>query len=68
MTGLELKLRRTAARIRGREIAGVMGVTASRVSAIEREAFPTPETQRRYLAALDTLTNVRNIPTAEVAS
>lgn len=65
VTGLELKLRRMAARVKGQDLAAAMGVTKSRVSAIEREGFPTEEIQRRYLGALETLTDVRNV---EVAS
>lgn len=58
MTGMELKLRRIGARVKGRALAREMGVSGSRVSAIEREAYVTPETLRRYLAALETLTHV----------
>lgn len=58
---MELKLRRVGARIKGTELAGEMGVTSSRVSALEKEAVVTPEAERRYLEALDTLTHVRNI-------
>ena len=65
MTGLELKLRRVAARVTGRAIASAMGVGPSRITQIEREAYPTSETQRRYLAALETLTDVTHV---EVAS
>lgn len=64
MTGLELKLRRIGSRVTGRSLAQVMGVTASRISAIEREAYPTSETQRRYLAALETLTDVPHVEVA----
>jgi transcriptional regulator with XRE-family HTH domain len=64
MTGMQLKLRRVAARVKGRALAREMGVTASRVSAIEREAFVTDEAAARYLEALATLTNV---PESEAA-
>lgn len=64
MTGLELKLRRMAARVKGQDLAAAMGVTKSRVSAIEREQFPTPETERRYVEALKTLTDVPHVEVA----
>lgn len=51
-TGLNLKLLRTAARLRQYHIGNVMGVSASRIAAIERESVVTVETERRYLAAL----------------
>lgn len=53
-TGLDLKLARVAARVKQRAIGTEMGVSESRVSAIEREAVVTPELAARYLAALDT--------------
>ena len=61
MTGLDLKLRRVAARVTGRALAAEMGVGPSRITQIEREAYPTPETERRYLAALETLTDVTHV-------
>lgn len=61
MTGMELKLRRIGARVTGRALASEMGITSSRVSAIEREAIPTPTMQSRYLQALEKLTHVRNV-------
>lgn len=64
MTGLELKLRRVAARVKQQDIAAEMGVTKSRVSGIEREGFPSAETQRRYLEALETLTDVPHVAVA----
>ena len=64
MTGMELKLRRVSARIKGVALAEAMGVTSSRITAIEKEAVVTPETQQRYLDALDTLTHVRNVEVA----
>jgi transcriptional regulator with XRE-family HTH domain len=64
MTGLELKLRRIGLRVTGVALAQAMGVTSSRISAIEREAVPTAETRRRYLEALETLTHVQNVEAA----
>jgi transcriptional regulator with XRE-family HTH domain len=64
MTGMQLKLRRVAGRVTGRALAQAMGVGASRVSAIEREAVVTEETTRRYLQALEMLTHV---PESEAA-
>lgn len=64
MTGLELKLRRVAARVKQQDIAAVMGVTKSRVSGIEREHYPSAEATRRYLAALETLTDVPHVAVA----
>ena len=66
MTGMELKLRRIGSRVTGRALAQEMGVTSSRISAIEREAIPTAETQARYLEALRMLTDVSHV--AEAAS
>lgn len=56
MTGLELKLRRVAADVTGRELADAMGVTASRVTYIEGRRLVTPEAEARYLGALATCT------------
>lgn len=64
MTGMELKLRRIKARITGRALAAEMGITSSRISAIEREAVPTAAMQQRYTEALERLeklTHVRNM-------
>lgn len=51
-TGLGLKLARVAQRTKQRQVADAMGVSESRVSAIEREAVVTPETSQRYVDAL----------------
>lgn len=64
MTGLDLKLKRTAAQVKARELAIVLGVTPSRISAIERDASVTESMGQRYLDALDTLTNVRHVEVA----
>ena len=52
MTGLALKLERVAARLKQRPIAEAMGVSVSRVAAIEREAVVTAATWDRYHDAL----------------
>jgi transcriptional regulator with XRE-family HTH domain len=57
---MELKLRRVSARVKGRALASEMGVTPSRVSALEREAVVSEVMVSRYLAALATLSNVRS--------
>lgn len=64
MTGMELKLRRIGSRVTGRALAAEMGVTSSRISAIEREAYPTEATVTRYLAALAMLTDVTHVAVA----
>lgn len=61
MTGMELKLRRIAARVKQHDVATEMGVTKSRVSGIEREHYPSPESVKRYLAALEKLTDVAHV-------
>lgn len=53
-TGLDLKLARVARRIKQKPLGEAMGVSASRVAAIEREAVVTRETADRYFEALDT--------------
>ena len=52
-TGLQLKVERTAKRVQAKQIAEEMGVSKSRVAAIEASAFVTPETAERYRAAID---------------
>jgi transcriptional regulator with XRE-family HTH domain len=64
MTGLDLKLKRTAAQVKARDLARLMGITPSRISAIERTDSVTPEMEERYLGALGTLTNVPHIEVA----
>jgi len=54
-TGLELKLLRVAARVRTSEMADAMGVSASRVSAIESRDVVTDGASSRYRVALATL-------------
>lgn len=64
MTGLDLKVRRVAARVKAYELADAMGVSPSRVSALEREGFVTDQAAQRYLEALGTL---QKVPTATEA-
>jgi transcriptional regulator with XRE-family HTH domain len=52
ITGLDLKLRRTAARVTQMQIAEHMGVRNSFISQIEARAVVRRETAERYLAAL----------------
>jgi DNA-binding transcriptional regulator YiaG len=54
MTGLDLKLQRTAQRVRVVDLARVMGVKHSRVSQVEAQAVVTQRAAARYLAALAT--------------
>lgn len=56
VTGLDLKLRRTAARLDAQDVASAMGVTPARVSQIEALAVVTEKTAHRYLAAVGSLT------------
>lgn len=58
MTGLELRLERVGRRVTVTELAQVMKVSASRVSHIETRDRVTPEAERRYMEALETLTTV----------
>lgn len=54
VSGLGLKVERVTRRVKATLLAEVMGVSKSRVSAIEREQFPSSEMITRYRAALDT--------------
>lgn len=54
-TGQELKLRRTAADVRQIDLAAVMGIGSSGVSAIEARRKVTPKAAKRYVAALATI-------------
>jgi len=63
-TGLTLKVERVAARVKAKHLADAMGVSASRVSSLEREQFPSPESVRAYRAALATF---RNVPDGKAA-
>lgn len=58
MTGIDLKLKRVAKRVRVTDLANVMGVTHPRVNHIEGSAIVTDDAARRYLEALDTFDDV----------
>ena len=51
-TGFGLKVRRQALGIQARRIAQLMGVSRSRVAAIEAARYPTRSARQRYLDAL----------------
>lgn len=53
-SGIDLKLERVAARVQQKHIAEAMGVSPSRVSAIESLAIVTVDTAARYRTAIDT--------------
>jgi DNA-binding transcriptional regulator YiaG len=53
-TGLDLKVARVQHRLKAWQIAEAMGVSGSRVSAIEREAVVSEQMAGRYLAAVRT--------------
>lgn len=53
LTGLDLKLRRVAAGLQVKHIADAMGISAGRVSRIEREPRVTLEMLTRYTDAID---------------
>lgn len=63
-TGLTLKVERVAARVKSKDLAAQMGISSSRLSVIEREHFPSPDSVRRYRAALATF---RNVPDGKAA-
>lgn len=63
-TGMDLRLRRTRADVKVKDLADALGVVPSRVSAIERSPAPRADTIVRYLAALDTC---RTVPTSKAA-
>lgn len=54
-TGLDLKLERTALRIRVKELALAMGVSEARISNIESRHIVTDAAAAKYRAALATL-------------
>lgn len=60
MTGLELKLQRTARRVKVIDLARVMDVRHPRVSQIEAQAVVTQRAAAKYLAALSTFPVVGN--------
>ena len=63
-TGLDLRLARTARRVKATALAARMGVHKSTVSRIEADEAPSADNRRRYLEALDALAEPRG---AEVA-
>lgn len=54
MTGIELRLMRTAARVMAKDVAEAAGWSQSRISQIEARDRVTPGTAERYVAALAT--------------
>lgn len=64
-TGLDLKVERVTARVKQKRLADQMGVDASRVSAIEREQFPSEAMVKRYR---DALAQCQNVPHAASAA
>ncbi len=52
MTGHDLRVERTKARMTAEDVARHMGVTRARVSAIESRERPTEAAVTRYLAAI----------------
>lgn len=64
-TGLDLKVERTRRRVKATLLAAEMGVSKSRLSAIEREGYPSAEIVQRYRAALATCAA---FPTSESAA
>ena len=54
-TGLDLKLERTALRIRTKDLAAAMGVSVARISHLEGQAIVTDDAAAKYRAALATL-------------
>lgn len=51
-TGFGLKVRRQSFGVQARTVAALMGVSRSRVSAIEAARYPTRAARERYLDAL----------------
>lgn len=64
-SGLDLKVARTRARVKAKHIAEAMGVSGSRVAALEREAVVTSEAALRYLRAVE---ECRTIGTSEAVA
>jgi predicted transcriptional regulator len=58
-TGFGLKVRRQALGVQARTIAELMGVTRSRVAAIEAARYPTRTARMRYLDALQRASDER---------
>lgn len=53
-TGLDLKVERTRARVKGTVLAREMGISTSRLSKIEDQPSLTERMRDRYLVALET--------------
>lgn len=66
MDGLELKLLRIKAEIRGQDLAREMGCSPSYISHIENRRLVPKELADRYVAALGTLTT-KTTPSEGVA-
>lgn len=64
-TGLDLKVERTRKRVKATLLAAQMGVSKSRLSAIEREGYPSADIVARYRSALATCATS---PTSESAA
>ena len=64
-TGLDLKVERTRKRVKATLLAAQMGVSKSRLSAIEREGYPSADIVARYREALATCATS---PTSESAA
>lgn len=56
MTGTELKVRRTEAHLKAKDVAALLEWSASKISRIERLVHVEPEDAARYVAAVATLT------------
>lgn len=64
-TGAELRLLRTAADVRQVDLAAVMGIQSSGVSAIESRRKVTEKAARRYVTALATFATSTEAPQAQ---
>lgn len=60
-TGHNLKVERVTARVKAKDLASQMGVSGSRIAAIEREQYPSVETVRRYRQAIVLCQNVSHV-------
>lgn len=67
LSGLDLKVARTRARVKAKAIADAMGVSPSRVAAVEREGVVSSEMARRYLEAVETCRTRGTEPAAGAA-
>ena len=57
LSGIDLKTARLRRGVRAMDVASRMGVSKQRVSQMEGAAFPTYAAIRRYLAALEALSD-----------